>query len=44
MSSVCFLQGDIQEVDEDVDPSETKVLREDVFCEPTPELAAKLGI
>jgi len=30
-------------VDEDVDPSETKVLREDVFCEQTPELAADLG-
>jgi len=31
-------------VDEDVDPSDTKALREDVFCEPTAELAAKLGL
>ena len=39
-----FLQGDIQEEDEDVDPSDTQALREDVFCDPTAELAAKLNL
>ena len=39
-----FLQGDLKEDDEDVDPADSTTLQEDVSCEPTPELDRKLGL
>ena len=39
-----FLQGDLEEEGEDADPAEGAKLKEDVFCEPTPELVRKLGL
>ena len=39
-----FFQSDLKEEDEDIDPADSSRLHEDVFCEPTPELARKLGL
>ena len=39
-----FLQGDLEEENEDMGPADGAQLHEDVLCEPTPELARKLGL
>lgn len=39
-----FLQGDLEEEDEDIIPADGAQLHEDVFCMPTPELERKLGL
>ena len=39
-----FPQGNLEEENEDMDPADGSQLHEDVFCEPTPELARKLEL